>query len=337
MPEFLERLSSSDVKTVLLAGCGGGFDFVHASLIWPELRRLGKEVVWHSYSFGRPERIGDAPLVWSSEGVEVRRVSSDCIPPVDYCPEVHLASYLDSQRVDDESHWLYASYARDWTVPSLTEFYTHLVREHDLDAVVLFDGGSDSLMMGDEEGLGDPIEDAVSVAAVSNLEVEIKLLVAVGLGADRFNHVSDGATLRAVAELRSLGGFLGSLSIDSRMARQYRELLEHIYARQEFRSVLSGCIAAAARGLHGSEVVPEDMAHRVREGGVYIWPLMAMLWGFDVDSVASRSLIVDWIRDVGTVRGCYEALEAGRADLELRQVEELPSHSKYRNPWGKFY
>ena len=45
LPTFLRRLADPDVKTVMLCGCGGGFDFVHSLLLYPELRRLGKSVV----------------------------------------------------------------------------------------------------------------------------------------------------------------------------------------------------------------------------------------------------------------------------------------------------
>ena len=59
VPTFLRRLADPALRTVLLCGCGGGFDFVHGLTLYPELRRLGKEVVIVSYSFGLPERIAD--------------------------------------------------------------------------------------------------------------------------------------------------------------------------------------------------------------------------------------------------------------------------------------
>jgi hypothetical protein len=78
-------------------------------------------------------------------------------------------------------------------VPLLTRFYRQLVEMHSVDAIVLADGGSDSIMAGDEEGLGDPIEDAVPVTTVASLEeLKAKVLITIGLSTDRFNHVSDG-------------------------------------------------------------------------------------------------------------------------------------------------
>jgi hypothetical protein len=78
------------------------------------------------------------------------------------------------------------------------------------------DGGSDSLMVGNEAGLGDPLEDAASVAAAAAMKGNIRhrMVISVGFGADRYNDVSDFSSLRAVAEITKAGGFLGSVSLE---------------------------------------------------------------------------------------------------------------------------
>ena len=68
-PTFLRQLADPQIETVLLAGCGGGFDFVHGMLLWGELRRLGKRVLVHSYSFGDPGQIRGSGRVVFDEGV----------------------------------------------------------------------------------------------------------------------------------------------------------------------------------------------------------------------------------------------------------------------------
>lgn len=335
-PRFVRALGDPSIGTVLICGCGGGFDFVHGLLLLPELWRLGKRVVIASYSFGDPDLIGGAPLVYGAQGdAVVRRVSAACEADPYYGPEVHLASMLDIERPAAAPHELYACYARAFSVPTLLPFYEQLVREHAIDAVVLVDGGSDSLMRGDEEGLGDPIEDAVSVATVAALEgPRLKVLLSVGLGADRYNHVSDASTLRAVAELTAQGGFLGSVSIerDSAGFSLYQRGLEHIYERQEFRSALAGLIVAATGGHFGSERVPTGLERRLRPGAFFVWPLMAMLWAFDVEAVAQRSLIAKWIRLCPTPMACRLALLEGRRSLldGAREVEDLPRHLDMR-------
>lgn len=339
LPAFARKLHDPEVKTVLLCGCGGGFDFVHGLMLYPELRRLGKRVVISSYSFGDPARIGEAPVVFEEGGALVKRVTARSTPPRSYAPEVHSAAFLDLHFPGEAPHALFASYARAFTVPLLTRFYEQLVREHGVDAVVLVDGGSDSLMAGDEEGLGDPLEDTVSLAAVAALSgVRHKLLLTAGLGADRFNHVSDAATLRAISELTRDDGFLGALALerDGEPMRFYRGLLEHLDRHHTFRSVLSASIVAAADGHFGATDVPASLSARVRPGELFLWPLMAMLFGFDVERVVARSLIAGWVRELESVPECYRAILAQRERLTLRPVEELPRHEALRNPDGRF-
>ncbi|MBW2531947.1 MAG: DUF1152 domain-containing protein [Deltaproteobacteria bacterium] len=336
IPSFWSRLADPAIRTVLLCGCGGGFDFLHALTLHPELRRLGKRLVYGSYSFGDPRRIGgEAPVVFRRDAAVVRAVSARSVADPHYAPEIHLCSYLDALEPASAPHSVYAYYARAFTVPVLSEFYRELVDDEEIDAVLLFDGGSDSLMAGDEEGLGDPIEDAVSVAAVDSLErPRLKVLFSVGFGADRFNRVSDAASLRAVAELTRRGGFLGALALEAEHSGTefYRGAIEHVYQRQSFRSALTGFILSAARGCFAGQAATELMPERVRPGGFFVWPLMAMLWAFDVETVAARSMIVDWIRSCTTVEDCYRALADGRARLPggLRGVENLPAHEDFR-------
>jgi hypothetical protein len=336
LPPFLRRLADPAIGTVLLCGCGGGFDFVHSLVLYPELKRLGKSVVIGSYSFGDPERIrGDAEVVFDEGGTLAKRVSAASRPDKYYGPEVHVCSYLDAIDPASAPHHVYAYYARAFSVPLLGQLYAQLCRAHAVDAVVIVDGGSDSLMVGDEEGLGDPIEDAVSVAAVAALDPRlVKVLVSIGLGTDRYNHVSDASSLRAIAEMTKLGGFLGAVSLEPSNPCYcfYRDCLEHIYRGQGFRSVLAGTIASAVEGWYGRDVVPPLVEGRVRPGELFLWPLMAVLWGFDVNVVAGRSLIARWIRSCRTVRECHHAFLTARAMLgaRLRDVEDFPRHEEMR-------
>lgn len=336
LPTFAARLADPAIRTVLLCGCGGGFDFVHSLALYPELHRLGKTVIIGSYSFGNPAKISGAVPVFPEDGAIAVRAAASNVADAHYGPEVHVCSYLDKVYPSSGPHFVYAYYARAFTVSTLAKLYRNLIAAHSVDAVVIVDGGSDSLMVGDEEGLGDPIEDAVSVAAVASLSgLRAKVLVVVGLGTDRFNHVSDAASLRAVAELTQAGGFLGAVSLEPSAPGSafYRGCLEHIYERQGFRSVLAGTIDSAIQGWFGRDSVPSILERRVRPGELFFWPLMAVLWGFDVEAVAQRSLIGRWIRDCQSVQDCYAELHKGRSELgaKLRGVENLPRHEEMRS------
>src|SRR5579871_5078501 len=80
LPTFLRKLADPSIKTVMLCGCGGGFDFVHGLTLYPELRRLGKTVIIGSYSFGDPNKITGAPEVFNEGGAIAKRVTAACLP-----------------------------------------------------------------------------------------------------------------------------------------------------------------------------------------------------------------------------------------------------------------
>ena len=345
-PSFVRMLSSDSVQTVLITGCGGGFDFVHGALLLPLLKAKGKRVVIVSFSFGSPGNISGptAETVFSEEtpqGVcEAKLMSAACTgagEPVRYAPEIGFCSFLDERWPEDAPHQIYACNARLFSPPMLLRLHRQVMSAHGVDTIVTIDGGSDSLMRGDESGLGDPIEDCVSVTASAALGaadgIRTKLLVSIGFGMDRFNNVCDADGLRAIAELSAAGGFRGSLSIepDSEAFRFYRDCVARINAQQTFRSVMSMGTIAAIEGQFGY-VVPEAVRERVREGHLYLWPLMGMLFAFDPDAVARRSLLSPLLRECEQRVQCDAALATLRDGLasegKLLPVADVPMHNE---------
>lgn len=75
--------------------------------------------------------------------------------------------------------------------------------------------GTDSLMFGDEAGLGTPSEDFASISAVNQLDVA-KYLVCLGFGIDHFHGVSHHDVLANIAQLASIEAYLGSFSLSNR-------------------------------------------------------------------------------------------------------------------------
>jgi hypothetical protein len=76
-----------------------------------------------------------------------------------YQPEIGMCKFFDTEFPESVPNKIFAYYAREWTIKGLSKFYDYLVTKYKVDAVICFDGGTDSLMVGDESGLGDPIED----------------------------------------------------------------------------------------------------------------------------------------------------------------------------------
>jgi hypothetical protein len=130
-----------------------------------------------------------------------------------------------------------------------------LMQRHDLDAIVLVDGGTDILMQGDESGVGTPEEDMASLAAVAGLSGVDRLVVSLGFGIDSFRGVSHADVLENLAALQREGGYLGALSIppDSPEALAYLDAVTHAQASTPLRpSIVNVQIAAAVRGQFGN-------------------------------------------------------------------------------------
>lgn len=348
-----QRVLDSSGPNVLIVGVGGGFDFVHSMLLIADLKRLKKNVTIASYSFGDPRNYsGD--VYWTNGKLATESSASStteaprsfeqpmCVKRIDathtsvsadYAPELHVCSFLDQEWPDAAPHGMYALYARSWTINGLFAFYQHLVSKHAINLIIGFDGGTDSLVVGDESGLGDPVEDAVTVAVMSRLPIK-KLLLTVGFGCDRFNHVSDASSLRAVAELTALGGFLGAVTIDKdgEPFSVYRRALDHIYSKQTFRSVLAGATCTAVAGDAYGFAVPAEISRRVfqsQSSGLYIWPLMAMIWAFDPDVVARRSKIIGWIDGAATAAEQAHLFNRQRGAVAVRPIENFPQQERF--------
>jgi len=343
-PSFLEIINNPEVKNVLITGCGGGFDFTHGMLIYPELKKLKKNIIIGSYSFGSTENIKDADVVWQHKiahgggTCQAKKVNASSQGHHRYCPEYRMALYLDECFPQESPHFVYAYNARLFSVPMLTDLYSYFIEIHAIDTIIIIDGGTDSLMKGDEYGLGDPVEDCVSMttAAILMNEGKIKhsLLLSVGFGMDRFNNVSDSESLRAVAELTHMGGFLGSISIEKTSFgfQFYKNCIEYINNGQSFRSVMSHGIISATEGNFGFQVPPE-IEKRVRdEKGVYLWPLISMIWAFNPQIMMERSLLSSWIKDCETAFECSLRVDEERAKLrikgELREICNIPTHNE---------
>jgi len=78
---------------------------------------------------------------------------------------------------------------------------------------VLIDGGTDSIMFGDEEGLGTPIEDVISMSAVHQTGIKKQYLLNLGFGVDHYHGVSHFRYLENVATLSREGAYLGAFHL----------------------------------------------------------------------------------------------------------------------------
>lgn len=305
---LLERLSGC--RRVLLAGAGGGFDFCVGLPLQHALLEAGIEVEWANLTF--------APLQ-ESDGEWLTpvccQVSADSTTP---SPERSFCRWFANQGQSVSVYCLLRT-----GVQPLRAAYRELISRLDIDAVVLVDGGSDSLMRGDEAGLGSPSEDLSSVAAVHGLKLETKLLCCLGFGIDSHHGVCHAHFLEAVAGLTAVGGFLGAFSLlpgepESRHYEEVMAFLDEDYTRRQ--SVIHSSIRDAISGHFGDY----HSNSRTQGSELFINPLMALYWNFELSALAERCLYLEELEHTQSIGEVTHAIAKFRSKIEKKQWTSLP-------------
>ncbi len=312
---FFDRLNQSE--RVIVAGAGGGFDIFCGLPLYFYLKERGKTVTLANLSFSN---------LYGVEGRELRpqiiEVGAQAGGSTHYFPEKHLSQWFETQG-EDVPVWCFH---RTGVIP-LAEAYDALVEEKKPDTVILVDGGTDSLMRGDESGLGTPQEDIASIAAVDQIKyyVKQKLLVCVGFGVDAFHGVCHAQFLEAVADLIKVDGYLGACSLlgSDEAVMKYKDATQFVFkAMPNHPSIVSSSVISAVDGEYGDyHAAPE----RTEGSKLWINPLMALMWAFDLQKVASRCLYLGQVKKTRTYRELNLTIETFRASLkEKKDWEPIP-------------
>jgi hypothetical protein len=310
-PPLFTRLR--DVRRVLVAGAGGGFDVYAGLPLALALSAQGKEVQLANLSF--------ADLSALDLQDHFATVHPDSPGDLGYFPERTLARWLAGR---DSGGLAAKVHAFPRLGPALLRTaYRRLVAEYDLDAIVLVDGGTDILMRGDEAGLGTPEEDMSSLCAVAGIEGVERLVVCLGFGIDSYHGVSHADVLENLAALDRDGAYLGALSIpaSSAEATAYREAVEHAQTATPARpSIVNGQIAAALRGEFG------DARFTARTAGteLFVNPLMAMYFAVDLAGLARNVGYLPQLENLEHISQVSLAIERYREEVPRRPRRSIP-------------
>ena len=303
-----------NARRILLAGAGGGYDIFCGLPLYFALNAMGKQVFLGNLTFSFTENVeGNRP------SDAVLEVTSDSVSANPYFPEKYLCEWF-AERGEQVSVYCFD---RTGYLP-LAEAYRTIVKGIDIDSLVLIDGGTDSLMRGDEFGLGTPHEDVLSLAVGNDLELERKLLVCSAFGVDHFHRVCHANFLEAVAALCRAGAYLGAFSLLPSMdaVGLYRQAAKFVFDKMAgMESIVNSSLIAAIEGSYG-DVHSTD---RTRGSRLWINPLMAMYWVFELDPVANRNLYLDRLRATRHILEVDDIIDKFRAELpSIREWEPIP-------------
>lgn len=308
---FWDKLS--DAQTILLAGAGGGYDVFCALPLFRRLKDAGKTVHLANLSFSD---LGGATGKWITP--HLLRVDGDSTGNENYFPELHLARFLRGRGEETPIYCLEVT----GVTPTRTA-YEALTQDLKPDALVLVDGGTDSLMRGDEPGVGTPVEDMASILATRDLKIEHKMLACLGFGIDAFHGVCHAYFLEAVAQLTAMGAHLGTWSVMNQTVESnfYRDASQHVFRKMSRHpSIVSSSILSAIEGKFGDY----HTNPRTRDSELFINPLMGLYWTFELEYVAGRVLYPAFIEETTNARELMMIIEQFRNDTLHKPFKVLP-------------
>ena len=214
------------------------------------------------------------------------------------------------------------AFAKSGVLP-LSAAYSWIMDQHQIDLIVLIDGGTDSVIFGDEPGLGTVVEDAVSIVAVDKAAGQSAVLAAIGFGVDDYHGVSHHAFLENTARLTRDGGFLGTFSLqrDTPEATAFLDLVDYANQRQPAHpSIVCNSIASALRGEFGNF----HATSRTSGTDLFINPLMSQYWTFSVSGLARQMVYADALADTERMEDASRVINLSREGAELRPRRPIP-------------
>lgn len=297
---------------ILLAGAGGGFDIYSGIPLYFALRKMGKQVHLANLSFTN---------LYSTDAKKINQVTWKVTAQsngTSYFPEKYLCEWLASVGEDIPIY----TFAKTGVVP-LRDSYQQLIEELNLDAIVLVDGGTDSLMRGDEAGLGTPTEDMASMGAVFQAQSVKKYLLCLGFGIDDFHGVPHTQFLENIARIGKANGYLGCFSLVPGMpeANAIRDATQYANERMAFHpSIVANSIVSALEGHYG------DYHATSRTSGSTLWinPLMYIYWGFRLENVMDELLYYELICNSENLSDIHNAITMFRSQITHKSKDNIP-------------
>jgi hypothetical protein len=310
-PPLLARLGRHD--RILIAGAGGGFDVYAGLPLFLALRERGKEVFLANLTF---TYLGETDAQYLFP--HLARITVETTGADRYFPERRLSEWLAEQ-----GHPATVYAFEKVGVRPLRAAYARLVEELQVSAILLVDGGTDILMRGDEEGLGTPEEDMTSLCAVAGLPGIESFVTSIGFGVDAFHGVCHAHVLENIAAIEREGGYLGAFSVTGGMpeGRAYLSAVSRGQARTPGRpSIVNGSIAAAIEGKFGDV----QFSTRTAQSQLFINPLMALYFGFELSVLARQSLYLRLLEDTESIFDVSARIRAFRQTVQPRPRVPIP-------------
>jgi len=217
----------------------------------------------------------------------------------------------------------------DIGVQQLTTAYENLCQMYNIDTIILVDAGVDSVLKGDEQGLGTFGEDLLSILAVKNTKnVLYKYLMCVGLGTE--GNISEYDFLENWAGIQQKGGFLGAICWQKEMksVQQYLDAMAHCVPTN---SSINAQIVESLPGRYG-KYLPDYLVSRIHHP-LLLNPLMTMSWYFDLSIVIEYRKYLDAFNNATSLTNIHSLMEVQRLNDKVTHPDGRYLGTKKYKSW----
>ncbi|AWR96667.1 DUF1152 domain-containing protein [Acidianus sulfidivorans JP7] len=294
---------------ILAFGIGGGGDALSTLIPWMYFRKLGHEVkigavVWERYvedplpgpickdDLKEFEEINDSIYLVSGKSYAIR-AGKKVVPQL-----MRVLSLIN-----DSGYAICNQFGDIGMYKGLQD----LINKEKFDLIIGVDAGGDVLANGDEEGLGSPLIDSISLSALVKLDNSI--LGIIGAGSDgelEYNYI-----IKRISEVAKLGGLLDSKGIDTDIANLMEKALKVV------NTEASRIPLEAFKGLYG-EV-------NIRNGTrkVFVSPISSIMFFIDPKKLAKISGIYNIVKNSNSLEEANEKFHKNKIYTEYDFEKDL--------------
>jgi len=288
-------------QKILICTVGGGFDIFGALPLYYTLKKMGKDVAIHSYSFSN----GDGGK---------------------YHPEKFVKELPDAPRI-------YVT-PKLGAIP-LTSVLKGIVSKEKPDHIFTLDCGVDSLMFGNEMNCGTIVEEWTNFAALLDLPHD-KTHVCLGFGTEVEEGISHGVVLENIANLSYFGTFLGTccLTKNSESYKFYKKAYYDAINKEpkHKRSHIHPRVIHAVEGDFGYVPINEETIMD-EPATAWISPLMGIMWFFNLNPIIKANRWLQYVKTHRTIMETIDFLESEVLSTESHDgLCGIPNSLRHRIP-----
>jgi hypothetical protein len=304
---------------ILVVGAGGGSDILCGLPLYYTFLKQGKKVHLANLTHTDFKTINEHAETVVLDANVLGATSTIKVPSANYV-EGYLSQYFKAALNEDKIVWM----INRASVQELKKSFERLVDHLKIDAIVLVDGGVDSIMHGDEDGSGTMFEDTLTLAATKDIQVP-KILACIGFGTEVEEGLNHYRALENVSNIIKQGGFYGNCSLVDYMNsfKFYKLACEYVWRQPGHKkSHISTRIIPAAQGEFGNVHVYAGEDEPTVE--VCISPLMNLYWFFEADAAVYNNQIITHIESIPTLYETIQAAVPRIKQIKTRSREPFP-------------